>query len=168
MYGECKMKKVNLLDYLDQQIEKKITDYDVALDWDTKNHAIEIVIRLFAENKSHLEIDDIEGIASEEEIIEFEDGVLLYDPKKTNFDAEDYLATIPYEGKKGMKKSTIDALISYLNDVLADGQSDLLDFLEDTNEDAIFELKWDAEKFADYSKNQEEKSGGDYYPYPSY
>lgn len=56
------MKKTNLLDYLDKTIEKTITDYDVALDWDTKNHTIEIIVRLFAENKAHLEIDDAQGV----------------------------------------------------------------------------------------------------------
>lgn len=56
--GGSKMKKENLLDYLDQAIEKTITDYDVSLDWDTKNHTIEIIVRLFAENKAHFEIDD--------------------------------------------------------------------------------------------------------------
>lgn len=75
------MKKMNLLAYLDEQIEKKINNYDIALDWDTKNHTIEIIVRLFAENNANLEIDDAEGIISEEEIIEFEDGILLYDPK---------------------------------------------------------------------------------------
>ncbi|MGC3561052.1 DUF3013 family protein, partial [Enterococcus faecium] len=32
-------------------IEKLVTDYDVALVWDRKNHTIAIVVRLFAENK---------------------------------------------------------------------------------------------------------------------
>ena len=30
------MKKKDLLTYLDEIIEKQVTDYDVALDWDTK------------------------------------------------------------------------------------------------------------------------------------
>uniref|UniRef100_UPI00292CA9AD DUF3013 family protein n=1 Tax=Enterococcus faecium TaxID=1352 RepID=UPI00292CA9AD len=51
------MKKKDLLTYLDEIIEKQVTDYDVALDWDTKNHTIEIVVRLFAENKAQFEID---------------------------------------------------------------------------------------------------------------
>ena len=37
------MKKKDLLTYLDEIIEKQVTDYDVALDWDTKNHTISIV-----------------------------------------------------------------------------------------------------------------------------
>ncbi len=66
-----------------------------------KNHTIEIVVRLFAENKAQFEIDDAEGIVSQEPIIEFEDGVLLFNPQKSVFDERNYLAVIPYEGKKG-------------------------------------------------------------------
>jgi hypothetical protein len=35
---------------------------------------------------------------SEEEIIEFEDAILLVDPEKSTYDSEDFLAVIPYEG----------------------------------------------------------------------
>ena len=63
-------------------MKKTITDYDVALDWDTKNHTIEIIVRLFVENKAHFEIDDAEGVVSEEDVIEFEDGILIIQSTK--------------------------------------------------------------------------------------
>lgn len=44
------MTKETLITYLDKQLTKKITEYDTAIDWDAKNHTIELVIRLFAEN----------------------------------------------------------------------------------------------------------------------
>ncbi|MGC3561011.1 DUF3013 family protein, partial [Enterococcus faecium] len=81
--------------------EKQVTDNDVALDWDTFNHTIEIVVRMFAVNKAQFEIDDAEGIVSQEPIIEFEDRVLLFNPQKSVLDERNYLAVIPYEGKKG-------------------------------------------------------------------
>ena len=137
--GGSKMKKENLLDYLDQAIEKTITDYDVALDWDTKNHTIEIIVRLFAENKAHFEIDEA-----------------------------DYLAVIPYEGKKGLKKSVVDALIEYLNEVLAEGQSDLLDFLDTDDETAVFELTFDNQKLAELVEEKQQNQSDAYLPYPSY
>ncbi|OQO67991.1 hypothetical protein BH747_13185 [Enterococcus villorum] len=162
------MKKANLLDYLDQTIEAKITDYDVALDWDTKNHTIEIVVRLFAENKANLEIDDAKGVVSEEEIIEFEDGILLFNPQKSVFNETDYLAVIPYEGKKGLAKSVVDAIIDYLNDVLAQGQSDLLDFLDAEDETAVFELKWDNQELTKLVEEKQKNNADTYLPYPSY
>lgn len=166
--GGIKMKKANLLDYLDQTIEAKITDYDVALDWDTKNHTIEIVVRLFAENKANLEIDDAKGVVSEEEIIEFEDGILLFNPQKSVFNETDYLAVIPYEGKKGLAKSVVDAIIDYLNDVLAQGQSDLLDFLDAEDETAVFELKWDNQELTKLVEEKQKNNADTYLPYPSY
>jgi hypothetical protein len=161
------MKKMNLLTYLDEQIEKKISSYDIALDWDTKNHTIEIIVRLFAENNANLEIDDAEGIISEEEIIEFEDGILLYDPKKSTINEEDYLAVIPYEGKKGLSKAQIDGIVDYLQEVLDEGQSDLLDFLDETNEEAVFELHWDEQKLAQLTEKYQ-RQANEYLPYPAY
>lgn len=155
--------KKDFLHYLDERLEK-ISDHEIALDWDTKNHTIEIVIRLFAENKEGQTIDDATGTISEEEIIEFEDGILLYNPQKSTFDPEDYLVTLPYEGKKGLSKGFIDGLVDYLEEVLNQGLDDLLDFLTDDSE--IFELHWDNEKLqASVDKYRQET---DMLPYPSY
>lgn len=155
------MAKMTMTTYLDNYLNKKIPDYEIALDWDTKNHTIEIIFRLYAENKEQIEINDVDGVASDE-IIEFEDGILLYDPKKSQFDAEDFLVTIPYEGKKGLPENQLRGIVDYLKDVLDDGQSDLLDFL--TSDAEVFELTWDAKKFQSYIK-EDPKS---YIPYPSY
>lgn len=80
------MAKETIVSYLDKQLTSKIPDYDVAIDWDARNHTIELVVRLFAENTTGATIDDVEGVASEEAIIEFEDGILLYNPQKSKFD----------------------------------------------------------------------------------
>lgn len=156
------MAKETMLSYLDEKLEK--FPYDTAIDWDTRNHTIEIVCRLFGENKEQLAIDDAEGVLSEEEVIMFEDGVLIYDKHKSNFDKEDYLAAIPFNGKKGLEKAVIDALLLYLKEVLDQGQDELLDFLAD-DEQEIFELKWDTEYFARLTAD---KIGGEKLPYPSY
>lgn len=161
------MKKETMLTYLDQQLTKNITEYDVALDWNTKNHSIEVVFRLFAENTTNEQIDDAEGTVSEEEIIEFEDGILFYNPEKTSVDEEEYLAVIPYEGKKGIKQSVLDGFVAYLNEVLTEGQSDLLDFLTD-EEQEVFELKWSKEAFEAVVQKYQEADGDTYIAYPSY
>ncbi|MGM0218106.1 DUF3013 family protein [Enterococcus sp. AZ126] len=161
------MKKDTMLTYLDQQITKKITEYDVALDWNTRNHSIEVIFRLFAENKLNEQIDDATGTISEEEIIEFEDGVLFYNPEKSPVDENDYLAVIPYEGKKGIKQSVLDGFVEYLNEVLAEGQSDLLDFLTD-DEQEVFELKWSNEDFEVAVQKHQKTAGDTYIAYPSY
>lgn len=162
------MKKETILTYLDQRLNKEIIDYDVALDWDTKTHSIEVIVRLFAENSGQEKIDDIEGTVSDEEIIEFEDGILFYNSQKQEVDTEEYLAVIPYEGKKGIKKAILDGFVTYLHEVLIEGQSDLLDFLTDENQE-LFELKWSDEIFQQRVKKYEElASNNRYIAYPSY
>lgn len=161
------MAKETMLTYLDQALTKNLPDYDVALDFDSRNHTIEIVVRIFAENKENLAIDDAAGVESTEEIIEFEDGILLFDPAKSKFDEEDYLVALPYEGKKGIKKAILDGLVAYLKDVLDEGQSNLLDFLTD-EEAEVFELHFDNEVFMGLVTAYESKDGDRMIPYPSY
>ena len=162
------MAKATMLTYLDEQLTKQLPDYDVAIDWDVKNHSVELVIRLFAENPAQLHLDDAEGVASEEAIIEFEDGILLVDPKKSKYDAADYLAVYPYEGKKGVRQGELDALVTYLKEVMDDGLSDLMDFLNDDDAAEVFELKWDREQFAELVLENEAKGLTTYLPYPAY
>lgn len=161
------MKKATMLTYLDERITKEITEYDIALDWNAKNHSIEVVFRLFAENTDGEQINDVEGTTSEEEIIEFEDGVLFYNPEKSTIDKEAYLAVIPYEGKKGIKKAVLDGFVEYLNEVLIEGQSDLLDFLTD-EEQELFELKWSDEAFETAVEKYTKADSDHYIAYPSY
>ncbi|MGK0605965.1 DUF3013 family protein [Enterococcus gilvus] len=158
------MAKETMITYLDKYLNKKIPDYELALDWDTRNHSIEIAFRIYGENKEQIEIDDVDGVASEEEIIEFEDAIVLVDPTKSDYDTENYLAVIPYEGKKGMKKNELTAVVDYLKDVIDEGQSDLLDFLADDSEDAVFEMNWDDAVF----KATIKPTDSSYLPYPSY
>ena len=57
-----------------------------------------------AENNEQVAIDDVDGTLSEEEFIEFEDGLLFYNPQKSVVDDEEYLVTILMKGKKGYAK----------------------------------------------------------------
>jgi hypothetical protein len=165
---ELTMAKETILTYLDKQLTKKIPEYDVALDWDARNHTIELVLHLFAENPNHLQVDDAQGVASEEEIIEFEDGILLVNPQKSSFSEEDFLAVIPYEGKKGMQKALLDALVDYIKEILTEGESDLLDFLNDDSDEAVFELNFEKDRLFEQMNVYQEKDGNEYIPYPSY
>lgn len=159
------MAKDTMLTFLDEQLNKKLTDYYVAIDWDAKNHTIELVFLLFAENKEQWLIDDTQGVGSSEEVIEFEDGILLYNPSKSKIDKEDYLACLPFEGKKGMKKQELLGLVDYIKEILDDGQSALLDFLDDEQTE-VFELIFDETR---YQACVAEYAGQDQYiPSPSY
>lgn len=163
------MAKKTMVSYLEEQLASQLTDYEVGLDWDRKNHSIEIIFRLFAENPASIALDDVDGVISDEAVIEFEDGILLVDPQKSKYDAADYLAVYPYEGKKGLREGKLAALVSYLKDVLDEGLSDLLDFLNSPADETeeFFELKWDREVFKALVA-EKIKTGNEYLPYPSY
>lgn len=164
------MKKKNMLEYLDEQLEKSLKDYDFAIDWDRKTHRVEIIVVLYAHNNQSLKVEDLDGVQSEEEIIEFEDAVLLY-PQGNPIDEDDkqdYLAVLPYEGKKGMTQGELKGIARYLFQILELGEEELMDFLQDETKE-LFELRWDSEEFRllvdNYTK---QKNGQEYYPYPRY
>lgn len=141
------MKKDHMLTFLEKQLEKYLGEYDFAIDWDTKNHTVEVIAVLYAQNQGSEAIADLDGIETEEEVIEFEDSLLLYDPAKGEItDEDEYLATIPYEGKKGIQKKVLITLAKYLGQVLTEGESNLMDFLGN-EELEVFELQWDQDEF---------------------
>lgn len=74
------------------------------------------------------------------------------------------MAVLPFEGKKGLQQAMIDGLVDYLQEVLDQGQSDLLDFLSDEEAES-FELSFSEEEFKAAVANYSNKN---YIPYPSY
>ncbi len=67
-----------------------------------------------------------------------------------------------------MAKSVADSLVEYLNEVLAQGQSDLLDFLDEDDDEAVFQLHWDNQKLAELVEAKQQNETENYSPYPSY
>lgn len=156
------MSKFGFLSILEEELEKHL-DYDFAMDWDKKNHTVEVVFVLEAQNSAGVETVDEEGQVSAEDIV-FEDAVLFYNPAKSNFDADDYLATIPYEPKKGLSREFLAYFADFLNEAATEGLSDLMDFLAD-EEAEEFVISWDKEAFEKGRAELEEK---EFYGYPRY
>ncbi|MGT2774588.1 DUF3013 family protein [Streptococcus hyovaginalis] len=156
------MAKFGFLSVLEEELEKHL-DVDFAIDWDKKNHAVEVVVVLEAHNESEVEVIDDATEVSKEDIV-FEDFVLFYNPAKTKFDPEDYLVAIPYEPKKGLSREFLAYFAKILNEVTTEGLSDLMDFLQDDNI-LEFALKWDQEAFEKGKENLEEK---EWHGYPRY
>lgn len=123
------MAKFGFLSVLEEELDKHL-QYDFAMDWDKKNHTVEVTFILEAQNSSAIETVDDQGETSSEDIV-FEDYVLFYNPVKSRFDAEDYLVTIPYEPKKGLSREFLAYFAETLNEVATEGLSDLMDFLTD-------------------------------------
>ena len=158
------MKKANILEVLEKELEKHITEVDFAIDWNPKKHQFEVLVALFAENKDQESIEDEEGIVSEEEMIEFEDAILFYTNEAEVIDKDEYLTTIHFDRKKGLSREWIRAFAIYLNEVVTEGQSDLLDFLTDESIEA-FELKWNDEDFKQRVASFEKET---FVSYPKY
>ncbi|MGV3354420.1 DUF3013 family protein [Streptococcus orisratti] len=156
------MSKYGFLSVIEEEMDKNFA-YDYAMDWDKKNHAVELTFVLEAQNASGVETIDDQGEVSSEDIV-FEDYVLFYNPAKSMFDADDYLVTIPYDPKKGLSREFLAYFAQTLNKIATQGLDDLMDFLSD--ETAIdFGLDWDAEAF---EKGRAELVEGEFYPYPRY
>ena len=156
------MSKYGFLSVLKEEMDKHF-HYDYALDWNKKNHAVELSFVLEVQNADSVETIDDKGEVSNEDII-FEDYVLFYNPAKSKFDADDYLVTVPYDPKKGLSREYLAYFAQTLNDVAIQGLDDLMDFL--TDETATdFSLEWDTETFDNGRAELEE---AEYYGYPRY
>ncbi|NLQ80329.1 DUF3013 family protein [Streptococcus mutans] len=156
------MAKYGFLSVLEEEMDKHF-HYDYALDWNKKNHAVELSFVLEVQNADSVETIDDKGEVSNEDII-FEDYVLFYNPAKSKFDADDYLVTVPYAPKKGLSREYLAYFAQTLNDVAIQGLDDLMDFL--TDEAATdFSLEWDTETFDNGRAELEET---EYYGYPRY
>lgn len=156
------MAKYGFLSVLEEEMDKHF-HYDYALDWNKKNHAVELSFVLEVQNADSVETIDDKGEVSNEDII-FEDYVLFYNPAKSKFDADDYLVTVPYDPKKGLSREYLAYFADFLNEVADQGLSDLMDFLAD--EEAVeFAMVWNEEAFENGRAGLEET---EFYPYPRY
>lgn len=160
--GRKEMAKFGFLSVLEEEMDKHFT-FDYAMDWDKKNHAVEVTFVLEAQNAANIETVDASGEVSKEDII-FEDYVLFYNPAKSKFDKEDYLLTIPYEPKKGLSREFLAYFAETLNQVATQGLDALMDFLADENA-LDFGLTWDDEAFENGKADLKES---EFFAYPRY
>ena len=138
------MAKFGFLDVLEEVLEKGFT-YDFEMNWDKRNFAVEVSFVLEAEN------------------IVYEDAVLFYNPAKSRFDENDYLATIPYD-EKGLSREFLAYFAQFLQESADQGLDDLMDFLADEAAEE-FSVNWDKEAFENGIADLSET---DFYKYPRY
>lgn len=160
------MKKTDLLAYLDEKMQKLDFDGNLSLNWDKKQHTFTIGMEFFVENHSIREIIDAENVKSLEPVINFYDEILLYDQTvNLKAESENYLVCLSFDGKKGWTQGKADAFLAVLQKTLDDGESDLLDFVNDENQE-VFELKWDSNEFQ--QKQSDFSSETDRLKYPKF
>lgn len=153
------MCKFGFLSVLEEELDKHFS-YDFAMDWDKKNHAVEVAFVLEAGLPEGVAIEELDG----EEAVALEEFVLFYNPDKSQFDADDYLVTIPYEPKKGLSREFLTYFAHFFQTTADQGMDDLLDFLADPEADE-FAMVWNAEAF---EQGRAEVVETEWYPYPRY
>lgn len=153
------MARQDLLEFLKRGLDALDFKGDVSLDWDKKSHSFVVDLVFYIENKAGQQMEDADGILSDEPIIAFSDAILIYDGKKglAGYDADDFLACLAY-GK---------AFLTYLQIIMDNGTRDLLKFFAD-DEDEIFELEWSDEEFSRLLKNAESEYPRQSLHYPKF
>ena len=155
-------KKNGFLDVLDEELSENF-HYDYEINWDKQNHGIIVSFLLEIENQEGIELTDADGVESDDNLL-YEDAVLFYNPEKTEFNEEDYLATIPYDDQ-GFSREFLEFFSRFLQDTVDQGLSDLMDFLESDSEDEDFSIQWDWDKF---DAGDEALQETEFYKYPRY
>ncbi|WP_374285933.1 DUF3013 family protein [Lactococcus sp.] len=155
------MAKYGFLDVLQDELEKRFT-YNFEMNWDKRNFAVEVSFLLEVENTAGVALTDVEGVESAENI-EYEDTVIFYNPAKSHFDEEDYLAAIPYTDK-GLSAEFLAYFAEFLQDTADQGLDDLMDFLADETAEE-FTVNWQVDKF---TQGLSELTETEFYKYPRY
>ena len=96
------MSKYGFLDILEEEMDK-VFPFDFEINWDKKNHAVEVAFLLEVQNTGGVALVDEAGEESDEDIF-FEEAVLFYNPAKSHVEEDAYLTAIPYEPKKGLSR----------------------------------------------------------------
>lgn len=156
------MAKYGFLDILDGEMEKWFP-FDYEINWDKKNHAVELSFLLEVQNANGIELLDVDGESSAEDIF-FEESVLFYNPTKSHFEIEDYLTVVPYEPKKGLSREFLTYFVDFLKQTAEEGLDALMDFLADPAAEE-FEIVWNNEAF---EKGRAGLTETEFYPYPRY
>lgn len=156
------MAKIDFFTVLEEEMDKHF-QYDYAFEWDKKSHSLELSFILDVQNQEGIALVDEDGQENNQDIA-FEDAVLFCEKGKSRFESEDYLAIIPFEGKKGLSREFLTYFANFLNDTATQGLDDLMDFLADPEAEE-FELAWATDSF---EKGRVALVETNFYPYPRY
>ena len=156
------MAKFGFLSVLEEEMDKHFT-FDYAIDWNKKNHAVEVTFILEAQNQAAVETVDDQGEVSSEDIV-FEDYVLFYNQAKSKLTMMTTWWLFSFWCEKGFSREFLAYFAETLNDVATKGLDDLMDFLADENA-TDFALEWDAESF---EKGKAELTETEFFAYPRY
>ena len=155
------MAKFGFLSVLDDELNNNFS-YDYEINWDKKNHAVELFFLLDAKNAAGISILDEAGTESAEDIV-YEDAIIFYNPSKSKVKESEYLISLPYSDK-GLSAEFISFFVEYLQGIADDGLDALMDFLADDTAQE-FSLSFDEASFNEGVSKLDEV---DFHKYPRY
>lgn len=156
------MAKYGFIEVLDQEMDKAFP-FDYEIQWDKRNHAIQLSFLLEIANQEQVALLDEEDQVFAEELL-LEESLLFVNPAKSRYEAADYLTVFPYDPKVGFSREFLTYFVQFLSDLAESGLDAIFDFLQD-EEAEDFELVWDQ---AAFDRGLEQVEEGPSYPYPRY
>ncbi|WP_179395506.1 DUF3013 family protein [Lacticaseibacillus absianus] len=166
-----KDKETNMLDYIGDKMDALDFDGDLDLNWDKEAHVMEVELTMYVDAAEGFEVEDQDGQTVDAGgEVDYSDALLFFDETRMNGAdyAENYLATVGFNGKKGIEQAKVDALFIVLQALLDDGQSDLFDFVDGTSDAETFELTFDQARFDATYADQPAAAKATFLPYPKY
>lgn len=163
-------KKENMLDYIGDKMDDLDFDGDLNINWDKEAHVMELEYTMTVQTTKDYTIENQEGEVAENGDVSYDDAVLFYDKTRIDGDeyADNYLAIIPFAGKKGIDQATVDGFFAYFQELLDDGESDLLDFVDGTSKQDNFAMEFDEDAFKRAVAQQPAAKQAVYFGYPKY
>lgn len=133
--------------------------------WHKTTHTFVIGLTFFAQNDEKTAIVDADGVASDLDVIEFYDEILVYDKTRTDvtFNDDNYLACLPYAGKSGWSMQYCQAVVKALQELVVAGQNQLNEFLTDPDS-TEFCLQFDQTKIEQIAQSLPEDKTAVKYP----
>ncbi|WP_164506752.1 DUF3013 family protein [Lapidilactobacillus bayanensis] len=159
---------MDMMTYFDQQIDQLDFPGDINVNWDQDIRSFELEITMTGMTNK-MEIEDQEGALKDDEV-SYDDAILIYDETKVDGKqyAENYVATIPFNGRQGLPLSVADGLFAYLKDWLADGMSNFMDFLDPEMSVETFILAWQEDVYQQAVQAAVAAGVTGYLSYPKY
>lgn len=140
------MMKTDLIDYIYHKMIENAKNYQWRMVSDRHKRALEIYFVVSLDQTADYFVQDVNGQVNQNEFIQFEDVVCIYDADNHRIVPDNYLYALPFNVDEGIEEGHVDALLKQLNIIIAGANSQLREFLLDEKQ-TEFELEWHQRNF---------------------
>lgn len=133
--------ETDLTQYIYEKMLSHTKNYQWRIVADSHKNALELYFVVSIENTTGQYVQDVNGQVNENNLIQFEDVICIYDETNNRIEPENYLYALPFNVEVGIEKGHVDALLKQLNIIVAGAKSKVREFLLDASQDE-FSLEW--------------------------